>query len=120
MRALFDTNILIDYLDGHGGAKKEVDIFKQRYVSRITWIELLVGAHTKSEEDIIRDFLNKKFELIEIDQEVAELSIQIRKSTKLKLPDAIILASAECRHCLVVTRNTRDFPIQSPNIRVPY
>lgn len=120
MKALFDTNILIDYLNGNIKAKSEINLFKQRAISRITWIELLVGAGTSEEDNIVRDFLNKKFEVIEITPELSELAVQIRKSTKVKLPDAIIWASAERHQCLLVTRNTKDFPSKAPGIRVPY
>jgi hypothetical protein len=38
----------------------------------------------------------------------------------LKIPDAIIWASAEEEGCLFVTRNTKDFPADHPGIRFPY
>ena len=44
----------------------------------------------------------------------------IRKKTRLKLPDAIILATARVHGLLLVTRNHRDFPKREPDIRIPY
>lgn len=120
MKALFDTNILVDYLNGHAEAKKELALFKKRAISRITWIELLVGAHSTEEEITIRDFLDENFELLEITPEIALLAVQIRKSTKQKLPDALILASAEQHYCLLITRDTKAFSTQNPSIRIPY
>ena len=36
------------------------------------------------------------------------------------LIDDIVLACAEEEGCLLVTRNTRDFPAAHPHIRFPY
>jgi hypothetical protein len=38
----------------------------------------------------------------------------------MKLPDAIIWASAQANAMLLVTRNTKDFPATDPGVRVPY
>jgi hypothetical protein len=38
----------------------------------------------------------------------------------MKLPDAIIWASARCNGRLLVTRNTKDFPAGDPVVRYPY
>ncbi len=38
-----------------------------------------------------------------------ERTIQIRKLARIKIPDAVIAASAETAHTIVVTRNTSDF-----------
>jgi predicted nucleic acid-binding protein len=39
---------------------------------------------------------------------------------RLRLPDAIILATAQVEGCNLLTRNTRDFSPSWPEIRVPY
>jgi hypothetical protein len=44
----------------------------------------------------------------------------VRRERRLKLPDAIILATAETADRLLITRNTRDFPANDPGIRIPY
>jgi predicted nucleic acid-binding protein len=51
---------------------------------------------------------------------VAERSFLVRKQRKLKLPDAIILATAERSDRLLITRNSRDFPADDPGVRIPY
>ena len=38
----------------------------------------------------------------------------------MKLPDAIIWASAQANGLLFVTRNTKDFPANDPGMRMPY
>jgi predicted nucleic acid-binding protein len=34
--------------------------------------------------------------------------------------DAYILATAQVNGAILITRNTRDFPVNMPGIRVPY
>ena len=51
---------------------------------------------------------------------VAREAITLRQEYKLKLPDAIIWASARLNNALLITRNTRDFDRGEPGIRIPY
>ena len=46
--------------------------------------------------------------------EVAEEAVRLRKEHHLKLPDAIIYATARAHGCLLVTRNTKDFSAREP------
>jgi predicted nucleic acid-binding protein len=39
---------------------------------------------------------------------------------RLRLPDAVIWASARAESALLVTRDTRDFPGDDPGVRIPY
>ncbi len=119
MRALFDTNILIDYLGGVEDARQELARFESSAISRITWMEVLVGASDESEAARLRSFL-ARFECIDIDETVSDLATGIRREYRLRLPDAIIWASAQSVDGLLVTRNARDFPADDPSIRVPY
>lgn len=45
VKALLDTNILIDYLSGIAAAKKELERFPDKAISLITWMEVMVGAN---------------------------------------------------------------------------
>lgn len=116
--AVFDTNILIDYLNGIADARDELDRYADRAISVVTWMEVMVGTSPATEE-ATRDFLHG-FVLIELDDDVAEEAIVLRKSHRIKLPDAIVWASARRRSALLVTRNGKDFPAGDPGIRMPY
>lgn len=118
MKALFDTNILIDYLNGIEQAREEFERFPEILISIITWTEVMVG--TKPEEEAaVRRFL-ARFKQVPIDQDIAERAVIIRRKTRIRLPDAIIQASAELENALLVSRNTKDFPESEPWVRVPY
>jgi predicted nucleic acid-binding protein len=82
-------------------------------------MEVMVGAQGDHEEARIREFLNT-FETIPLDDAVAEKAVHLRQRYRLRLPDAVIWASAKTRDSLLITRNTRDYPAKEPDIRVPY
>src|SRR3546814_2328954 len=53
--------------------------------------------------------------LDEIDDEIAHRAAALRRERpRLKSPDAIILATAQIRGRVLVTRNTKDFPASMP------
>jgi predicted nucleic acid-binding protein len=118
VKALFDTNILIDYLSGVGAAKKELARYKYRSISTITWMEVLVGT-TADDEAAVRSWLGS-FDLIALDSAIANRAVEIRKLKRIRLPDAIVWASAQVNSLLLVSRNTKDFPADEPGVRVPY
>lgn len=119
MRALLDTNILIDYLGGVAAAREELARHDDPSISAITWMEVMVGSADAEEGVRLRSFLSG-FRLVPIDETVSELAVGIRREHRIRLPDAVIWASARHIGGLLVTRNTRDFPADEPDVRVPY
>jgi predicted nucleic acid-binding protein len=119
VKALFDTNILVECIYGVEAAVEEMKRYDKVVVSRIVWIEFLAGARTAEVEARRRSLLDD-FELLEVDEAVSQETILIRQRTRLKLPDAIILATARVHGLLFVTRNHRDFPRREPDVRIPY
>ena len=119
MMAVFDTNLLIDFLNGVEKARTTLLEYEEPAISRVTWMEVLAGAIDSPREDIVRAFL-AGFRLVEIDGHVAEEAIRLRAKRRLRLPDAIILATARINGCLLLTRNTKDFNPKWPEIREPY
>jgi len=119
VNAVVDTNILIDYLNGSPEARRELESFETVYISLISWMEVLVGASDGDEESEIREFL-RRFRIHPVDEGVAERAVELRRRDKIRLPDAIIWATAQHLGLLLVTRNTRDFPGNDPGVRMPY
>ncbi|KAK44822.1 twitching motility protein PilT [Caballeronia jiangsuensis] len=118
VRALFDTNILIDYLLGIAAARIEIERYEERSISIVTLMEVLVGAAPDNESSL-RAWL-ATFDLVPLDTAVANLAIGIRKKSRIKLPDAIVWASAQSVNALLVSRNSKDFPPDDPGVRMPY
>ena len=119
----FDANILIDALMDHRPAHDEIrraaNSGARIWLSRMAWIEVM----SKGSDEIVRDaarFLGR-FGVDEIDEEISVRAASLcRQRPRLKSPDAIVLATAQVRGRVLVTRNTRDFPANMPGIRVPY
>jgi hypothetical protein len=114
MRWLLDSNVLIDALAGlpHGvRVLREARIRSGVTViySAISRIEVLgFPKLSEQEETAVRRLLNE-FEEVAITNTVIERAIQIRKLVKIKIPDALIAASADTAQATVITRNTGDF-----------
>jgi len=107
-KALIDSNIII-YLSKQDLPLDFFDALDDLYISIITYMEILGYAfESLNEEKYIRELLGI-FGVIYIDQEIADTTINIRKKSKIKLPDAIIAATAISEGLDLVTRNVEDF-----------
>lgn len=115
---LFDSNILIDFLKGLVVARDEINRYSEKAISVISWIEVMAGT-TPQVDAITREFLTR-FTIVPITDEITERTIMNRRTTRLKLPDAIILSTSQVQGRILVTRNTRDFSSPSLKIRIPY
>ncbi|MEA5419021.1 type II toxin-antitoxin system VapC family toxin [Spirulina sp. CCNP1310] len=113
MKYLYDTNIFIDYLAEESAI---LPIFSETFLSQneviissIVRIELLSFPELSSEEESIISDLLIQFEQVPILPPIEDRTIQLRRRHRLKLPDALIAATA--LHCAahVMTRNVNDF-----------
>lgn len=90
---LLDTNVVLCLLKGDD----ELEALLQGstvFLSVITKVELLSHpALDRKGEQVIRELLNA-VKLMEFTPEIQERTIQLRRRTKLKLPDAAIAATA--------------------------
>ncbi len=112
IKYLFDSNILIYHLNGKLN-QRGTDLLAEGLsgagaYSIISKIELLGFNQSESNDRQARLFLSSLQEL-ELMSVIAEQTIQIRKTRKLKLPDAAIAATAIVSNLVIVTRNTSDF-----------
>ncbi len=119
MIACIDSDVLIDYFDGIQASAGELARYDTLFVSRISWMEVLGGARTPASRDVRENFL-RHFKVIELDVAVARRAISLRQEHRLRLPDAIVWASALVQRALLVTRNTKHFPPDHPGVRTPY
>ena len=120
-RGVFDSDVVIDFLQNEQRASETIAQYQERLISRVTWIEVLVRAADAAEEGRIRSVL-QRFQIVELNHSIAERALDLRRNhtPKLKLPDAIIYATAQEAGCPLITRNTRDFSSAAPDITVPY
>jgi len=109
---LIDTNALIDYLgkrlpdNGMDFMNTIIDAVPN--VSVITKIEVLGFNAPDKHYQLLVQFMNDA-SVLELSNKVVEESINIRKNHKIKLPDAIIAATALVNNLVVISRNVSDF-----------
>jgi predicted nucleic acid-binding protein len=119
LKVLFDTNVLVDALRGLPAARDEIGRHTDFAISRVTWIEVLAGGRDAAERETLKAFLSP-WPLIEIDARIAETAATLRREARLKLPDALVLATAKTNRRTLVTRDERDFSGARAAIRIPY
>jgi len=109
---LVDTNVIIDWLSGKFLTHQSIfldNVMNQiPIVSIITKIELMGFNTNSSHEALLKSFLEDSI-IINLSDPIVEECISTRKSSKIKLPDAIIAASALTFEYTLLTRNTSDF-----------
>lgn len=108
---LIDTNAVIEYLNNTlpEQAGNFIDNLVQIHLSVITRMELLSwrGATTQQIE-ILTSYI-RSATVLGLSESVIEQTILIRKVHRIKLPDAIIAATALSHNLTLITRNMSDF-----------
>lgn len=104
---IFDTNVLI-YMSKYLINLNNLPIEKAS-ISVITKIEALGFSFTNIEEhQLLQDICNE-LKVIPLSDAIAEETIRIRASNRIKLPDAIIYATALVQKTPLLTNNIADF-----------
>ncbi len=118
---LIDTNVIIEFIGGilpKDRAQVAFDAIENDFnISVINRIEIL--GHPAANEDL-SDFLDFAHQY-ELTPAIAEKTIELRKANKIKLPDAVIAATALLNSLTLITRDTNDFrKIKGLKVIAPY
>lgn len=110
---LVDTNAIIDLFHGRlpaSGAEWLNDVLNNEnyHLSAINKIELLGFSGTVEEEVFVEAVVENAI-LSSLNDEIIKGTVAIKKASKIKLPDAVIAATALHYDLTIVTRNTKDF-----------
>lgn len=107
---LIDTNTAIDYLNNKLPALASNLLDEQEVlISVITRMELLAWPNATADQlSLLEDFIQSSF-VLNLEEAVIIKAIETRKQHKLKLPDAIIAATAMVFELTLLTRNVADF-----------
>lgn len=111
---LWDTNTVIYYL------RQEFPTLAEHYIdkllktslpaiSAITEIELLCWKSDEEKDiSVLHEFI-ADVQVIELEKPIKLKAAEIRRKHNIKLPDAIIAATALEKDLTLITRNSRDF-----------
>lgn len=109
---LIDTNVVSDYLSAsfttNGMTFIDTAIDSIPNISVITQIELLCWNTSETTTQSIKNFISDSV-VLDINNDVIAECVRIRKSKKIKTPDAIIAATALSYDLILITRNIKDF-----------
>lgn len=111
---LLDTNTAIYFLDGllpQSALVFVTDALNEQgsFLSVITKIELLgwqAGSPQKMRD--VEDFVQDS-EIVPLTDAVVDKTVEIRRTVKIKLPDAVIAATAIVHDFTLISRNDDDF-----------
>ncbi len=114
-RYLISSKVIIDYtacLLPDKGSDYVENLFDNNYlISVVKKIEVLGFNDIPSKLLVMEEFVNTAT-FFSLDETVTNKTIQLhREYKKLKLPDAIIAATALVHNLSIISRNTKDFTI---------
>ena len=112
VNVLLDTNVLVYHVAGDHAATKYLDetIARRSFCLSILSVIEFLGWHGHTDEEFLE--CKKLIELaaiLPVSQEVADKAIELRRSKRIKLADAIIASTALVNNLKLVTTNIRDF-----------
>ena len=112
MGYLVDSNVFIDYIaerfDPERLTKLDL-IFDIELNTSIIWKIEVLGFNVPEVEEVKLYNFFSIANVIGLTNEISELTISLRKSVKIKIPDAIIAATAIIHNLTLLTRNLKDF-----------
>lgn len=113
MKYLIDTNILIYYFNGSlsVSAKEKITamLTDEFNISVISKMEFLGFSRFDSREKQEAARFISFADVLPLSDAIVERTIQLKQAAKIKLPDAIIGATALCHNLNLVTHNVKDF-----------
>jgi predicted nucleic acid-binding protein len=109
-----DANIVIAYLAGETVVTKTLSAWKKAgkplFLSTVAETEVLsFDDWTEEERFDTEKFLEENFASIPFDRHLCRIAARLRRSVKIKFPDAAIAATSLFTQTPLITRNQKDF-----------
>ena len=108
-KLLFDSNIIIYLSKGELKLQSFTRENDLPFLSVISYMEVMSYSFKSKKEQTFIDNFCSDSNLIHLENPIIERGIELRKNYHIKLPDAIIAATALVNKFTLVTRNISDF-----------
>ena len=112
---IVDTDILIDVGRNDKKAVARLELEEERKnlaISIVTQMELIVGCRSKEELKTLDQFLNR-FEVLSIDERIAEKAMELLRTYRLShgllIADSLIAATALIHQFPLLSKNQKDY-----------
>ncbi|OGW52532.1 MAG: hypothetical protein A2Y81_08405 [Nitrospirae bacterium RBG_13_43_8] len=112
VNVLLDTNVLVYHVAGDPAATKFLDetIARRSFCLSILSVIEFLGWHGHTDEKFLEcTELIELATILPVSKEVANKAIELRRSKRIKLADAVIASTALVNNLSLVTTNIRDF-----------
>ena len=121
---IFDTDILIWIQKGNEKAATLVDKSTDRFLSILTYMELLQAAENKKQHHVVKEFLKVYgFRILPLTENIGHRASvyaeEYSLSSGLRAGDAIIAATATENNMVLATGNAKHFkPIKDLSLKI--
>ncbi len=119
-KAILDSDAIIYASKGLVDVESMLSGYDNSFASIVTFIEVYAYEFADDEEKAIVDEIMDGIEIVDLDRAIADQSILYRKNRvkKIKLPDAVILATAKVLNADLITNNVNDFDKIDPSLTI--
>jgi predicted nucleic acid-binding protein len=108
-RFLLDTNAVVSLLAGNRQLTQQLEAAEYVGISVVTYLEFLAFAGLSDNDRICFTKFCSRIEVVALaheDTSLMKLTLELRSKHRLKLPDAIIGATALSRKALLITNDS--------------
>lgn len=119
-RIIIDTNIIIFISKQKINIEELLSRYDEFFVSIVTYMEVYRFDFEDETEKLLIDAFFDSVEIVDINMPIADIVVSYKKNNrrKMKLPDAIILASAKFLQADLLSDDWDDFINIDPNVKI--
>jgi len=103
-----DTNILIGFFKGDPAVRRALERFDSLRIPALAYAEFMVGLPYESQRAAVDEAIDALFDIVHTDRALCQQAAVLRRTMRLKIPDAMIYATARAGGGVLITAD-RDF-----------